>query len=121
MKTELKVSTILENSGCYHKMAVNPLTKASYYNDGSLTVEQFLTSKDLPPQDRLWFLINNCDLNETDKENLVAVLKELHPKHFTLRRTAFDDYVRRFNQLFYKEKKLTKKQVEKIIINFIEK
>jgi hypothetical protein len=121
MKQTLTPQEIIRGSGCYHQEKVNPVTKTSYAKVGSLTVVEFMENKDLPPQDRLWFLINGCNLNKTDKKKLIAILKKLHPKQFILRRVAFDDYVRRFNQLFYKEKKLTKIQVEKIIINFIEK
>ena len=121
MKKILTPQQIINGSGCYHQEKVNPVTKTSYAQAESLTVAEFMANKDLPPQDRLWFLINGCDLDEIDKTNLIEVFIALHPIYFDNLGTLFDRYVRKFNKLFYVEKKITKKQVETIITNYLNK
>ena len=90
-----------------------------YFGDKKITLRMFLEEKSMLPQDRLWGLINIYEMSDKDKIRLVRILQKLHPKYFNIPRKRFDDYVRAFNRLFYKEQKISKLQVEKIITAFI--
>ena len=121
MKKIFKPSEIVRGSGCYLKMPTNPLKGMPYYNKAELSMTEFMSEKSMPPQDRLWFFINGGDLDDWDKSDLVEVFQETHPKYFKDVKAGFDNYVRKFNKLFYVEKKIKERQVEIIIKKLKEK
>jgi hypothetical protein len=71
MKKELTKSYILENRGCYTKKEIN---KALIGIKEPMTVVSLFREAPIPLSDRLWFLMNHCEL---DPETKLALLFEL--------------------------------------------